>query len=663
MNRKLIALVFVVLSALLLAQAGGAAANGDASPLGTLFRLNQTTANDQSVNGVDFDAAGGFVAVWSGQYRDDCCLNGQDPPDIIARQFDENGQPKGDEFVVNDTAMNGYQTSPIVGVAPNGTFLVTYFDSQFDRICARHYSATGTPSGPDPCLAVNSQAAVMNEFYDMNMSPNGEHVAVVFTDYRNVYVQSLTGEGQPVNGNEVLVVGDAGLWEDPAIAVDDDGDFVVVWQKEDVPGCNGGMMAMARRYNANKVPQGDAFEVVCDSMADVAMDSSGKFVIVWSAFDGDSDIFARRFKANGTPDGSAFAVNQNTAKSQDGPNAAMNAAGDLFITWKQSETQIWGIPIDWPIMGRLFPATGPAGNEYRVSVYRGDNPLGNRSAIDDDGRPLAVWVDWGQDGSNYGSYGQFGQPVLPDVDILLSTAADGKMGNLRYARGDILRYDRPGGVWSIYFDASDHGLTGDMADFAQLPGGDMLFILKKAATLPGAGLVQPQDVIRYNAAAGDFSLYMDGSDVDLTKKSESLDALAIDADGSLLLSLTGSGAMGGITALDQDIIRFTPTETGPNTTGDWSMVLPGLGYNMPKDTMTLWADTAGDDLYFYMTFDRTVKVSNDYKIPRGTIMRCRPYYPWAGTYSSCLIDLYWNAHEAGLPAKAKIDGLELLVGD
>src|SRR5690606_17229717 len=126
----------------------------------------------------------------------------------------------------------------------------------------------------------------------------------------------------------------------------------------------------------------------------------------------------------------------------------------------------------------------------------------------------------------------------------------------------------------------------------------------------------------------------------LTKMSEKLDALAVDADGSLLLSTAGGVSVGAIRAYDQDLLRFAPTQTGPNTAGEWSLVLPGLGYRMPKDVQTVWADTAADDLYLYMTFDRTVKVSNDYQIPRGTIMRCRPYYPNAdGSYSSCLIDL------------------------
>lgn len=660
MKHYTIWLLIGVLLALVLV--GSVAGDGMHSPLGTLIRLNDVTTNDQVVHGIDMAADGSFVAVWDGQPVDDCCLE-NDPPDIMARLFDADGRPKGAGFIVNTILEEGRQIMPVVGMAPDGKFLVTYYDDDLDYICSRNYSAAGVPGHNNLCRIANL-ASGGNELddYGMNMSPDGRHVAVVWIIGADVYLQHLNDVGFP-DSDEVLVAEDADLWETPTVAVDNDGDIVVAWEVGDAPGCD--MAVMARRYNADKQPQAAAFQVACNAYDPTAvMSADGKFALVWSGPDDDiRGIFARRFNANGTTDGAVFRVNQTTANNQTVPAAAMNAAGDMYITWKQTEPQIGGIPVDWPIMGRVFPAAGPAGDEFRANAYPGGDPQGPLAAIDPDGRALTAWSNWGQDGSNGGSYAQLGQPELPNVTVLLSTLADGRIGSLRYARGDVLAYDQAAAAWSLYFDASTHGLTKDMADFALLPDGDLLLVVKATANMPGAGSVQPQDVARFDTATQSFSLYLDGSDVGLTTQAERLDALAVDADGSLLLSTVGSATIGGFMARDQDLARFTPTQTGPHTVGVWAELLHGLSYDMPKDLLTVWADTAGDDLYFYMTFDRAVQVSNDFDIPRGTVMRCRPYYPWSGVYSGCLIDLYWDAHAAGLPAKARIDGLELLVGD
>src|SRR4029079_18590924 len=87
----------------------------------------------------------------------------------------------------------------------------------------------------------------------------------------------------------------------PQIAADADGDFVVVWGKDEGDG------AFARRYDAAGNPRGAAFQVGSFAEARnpvVAMDADGDFVIAWQAYDADGPaIFAQHFDATGGPQG------------------------------------------------------------------------------------------------------------------------------------------------------------------------------------------------------------------------------------------------------------------------------------------------------------------------------------------------------------------------
>ena len=78
---------------------------------------------------------------------------------------------------------------------------------------------------------------------------------------------------------------------------------------------------------------------------------------------------------------------------------------------------------------------------------------------------------------------------------------------------------------------------------------------------------------------------------------------------------------------------------------------------------SLWVDTVSPDPYYYMTFERPVRVhDNNTYVPNGGILRCRPVYPQLVPfgYSYCVEDLYWSGAAAGLSAGARIDGLELV---
>lgn len=114
------------------------------------------------------------------------------------------------------------------------------------------------------------------------------------------------------------------------------------------------------------------------------------------------------------------------------------------------------------------------------------------------------------------------------------------------------------------------------------PGGGPVYYFAFASntTLPGIGTVANEDIAAYDTSSGTWSLYFDGSDVGLS--SAAIDAFCFEPDGDILLSLTASfsipgmtGAPSGTTADDSDIVRFTPTSTGGTTAGVYTFHFDG----------------------------------------------------------------------------------------
>jgi hypothetical protein len=115
-----------------------------------------------------------------------------------------------------------------------------------------------------------------------------------------------------------------------------------------------------------------------------------------------------------------------------------------------------------------------------------------------------------------------------------------------YKNEDIIAYDVATGEFSIFFDGSECGLEDANLDDFELWGSGMIFTLRSDFKIPGLGKVDDSDVISYtpstdpNASCGTFGFYVRGKDVGLTKGDEDIDALGFAEDGSLLVSTIGT---------------------------------------------------------------------------------------------------------------------------
>ena len=118
--------------------------------------------------------------------------------------------------------------------------------------------------------------------------------------------------------------------------------------------------------------QVNAYTTKQQQQPQVAKDDQGDFVVVWRSIGGYGtdlagwSIQARRFEANGQPKDVDFQVNSYTTSSQENPTVATDDLGNFVVAWEHNTE----IDIDIFVMiVRTFDVNGVAyGNAIRASV-------------------------------------------------------------------------------------------------------------------------------------------------------------------------------------------------------------------------------------------------------------------------------------------------------
>lgn len=94
--------------------------------------------------------------------------------------------------------------------------------------------------------------------------------------------------------------------------------------------------------------------------------------------------------------------------------------------------------------------------------------------------------------------------------------------------------------------------------------------------------------------AGTFSLHFVGENVGLSTPGEHIDALHVLPDSRIVVSTVSSFSVPGVTGHDEDLIAFTAESQGTDTTGQWELYLDGsdVGWS-GQDIDALSIDEAG----------------------------------------------------------------------
>ena len=194
-----------------------------------------------------------------------------------------------------------------------------------------------------------------------------------------------------------------------SVASDASGNFVVVWGSYGQDGSGRGIFG--RRFNAANVPQGAEFRVNSyttnfQSFPHVALDANGNVVVVWeNGQDGSaSGISGQRYNALGVAQGGEFQVNSYTTNRQANPRVSSDPGGNFVVVWASGGGQDGSL---YGVFGQRFDAAGsPQGTEFRVNTYTSGNQYVNGVASDASGNFVVVWQSNAQDGSNQGIFGR-----------------------------------------------------------------------------------------------------------------------------------------------------------------------------------------------------------------------------------------------------------------
>ena len=284
--------------------------------------------------------------------------------------------PLGAEFQVNSYTTS-FQLAPSVAVAGDGDFIVVWqsngsagTDTDGYSIQAQRYASSGSAQGAQ--FQVNT--------YTTNQ--------------------------------QVL----------PSVAVAADGTFIVVWESNGSAGTDtDGYGIQGQRYASSGSPQGAQFQIntytgSAQFEPSVAVDADGDFVVVWSSWgssgtdvDGYS-VQAQRYTSSGSTQGAQFQVNTYTTSNQVDPSVAAAANGDFVVAWMSigsSGTDASDLQHPGPALrlGRIAPRARSSRSTPTRRAGR-SFPPSRRAA---DGDFVVVWSSSGSSGTDTDGYSIQGQ--------------------------------------------------------------------------------------------------------------------------------------------------------------------------------------------------------------------------------------------------------------
>ena len=271
-------------------------------------------------------------------------------------------------------------------------------------------TTTGTQT-TDPDTARRSVAMDSSGNYVVVWAGNGTQPGNADADgvFAQRYLRQRSAQGGEFRVNTATT---ANNQHQPSVAMDPNGNFVVVWTSDGQDGSGAGVYA--QRYDADRRWQGGAFRVNTTTANDqlipfVAMSSSGSFVVAWEADQGQdgsgAGVYAQRYNAAGVAQGAEFRVNVTHRGRPEHRRSRHGLGGQLHRylerQWSASTPAATGV------YSRRYDAAGNAlSGEVLVNTTTTGNQDWSSVAMDASGDYVVVWHSNLQDGSNGGIYAQ-----------------------------------------------------------------------------------------------------------------------------------------------------------------------------------------------------------------------------------------------------------------
>jgi hypothetical protein len=384
---------------------------------GVEFQVNSYTTSTQYTPDVASGGDGDFVVVWAS--RQDGHESG-----VFGRRFASTGIRLAAEFQINQQTTN-YQNVPVVAVGQAGEFVVTWTGGQHDGssfgVFARRFGSNGTALGAE--FQVNLFTTGYQGAPAVAIGDDGDFV-VAWTDIGQdgdddgVFARRFESTGTAIGGELQVNLYTTSNQRTPAVATRADGGFVVVFHSYRTAGFS----VFGRRYDSGGAAVGGDFQVNVATLfhafySTLAIEEGDGFIVAWESHGQDGDnrgIFARRFASSGAALGGDFQVNSRTTSAQMRPAVAIEPGGGFLVVW-QSSLQDGSFE---GVFAQRFESSGSRhGSEFQVNTHTDAGQLDPRLAIDAHGRVVVVWDSAFQDEDSDGVFAQRLVPIsILDVD-------------------------------------------------------------------------------------------------------------------------------------------------------------------------------------------------------------------------------------------------------
>ncbi len=244
--------------------------------------------------------------------------------DIYGQMLAADGSRVGSNFKVNDEINSSQQHGARVAVAPDGWYVVTWYDSRqgTDDIFVQVYSASGVKKGSN--LKANSDVTQTRQAFPDIAADGRGRFHVTWVDWRNgtypnnpdVYYRRFdtTGAAQTID-TRVNTDGSTRPQRDPAIAADRMGNVAMVWADSTASSWD----IMGQLLDANGTVQVAGFRAHLPSdsaqlQPDIVLDGRYRYVTWSDKRNGRFDIYTSMVKYNdphlsATPSSVSFTMN------------------------------------------------------------------------------------------------------------------------------------------------------------------------------------------------------------------------------------------------------------------------------------------------------------------------------------------------------------------
>lgn len=302
------------------------------------FRVNDDlTHTTQLSPATDANRVGQYVSVWS-DWRED------DKSYIYAQKFhtvSDLGLFRVDGVNLPVTSSDTTAYEPRVAINGNGDYMITWFEN--NNVKAQIFGFDDSTSLTSK-FNVNSTPVYSNKMKSaVSASENGDFV-VTWTgidDGKDIFVQRISSTGSLLGTNiKVNSGGDAYDQYDSDIAISDNGNFIITWT-DNRNGLNTTEIYVQRYDNlGNAVGTNTKISGTLSNSIKPAIDmnSQGKFVIAWidTSYQ-QRNVYAAKFNSDGSQDGGIITVSGSTyGPAVCKPDVALDSSGVFIVVWQDS---------------------------------------------------------------------------------------------------------------------------------------------------------------------------------------------------------------------------------------------------------------------------------------------------------------------------------------